>query len=314
MFTVILCTYNGAKFLNTVIPTILNQNEYDRLVNKFIIVDNNSTDNTREIIENYITNTNKMEYLFQEKQGLAYAREMGIKNAVGDWIVFIDDDNELFDNWLVYAEEYININNNIGIFNGCSIPKINFKMSAEQEAILKNTYTSLACTHLDIKDVKYDNISPVGTVFGAGMVLKRKDIQEFINNIGFTRIGRTGNNLESGEDGDMRDYILSKGHKEGFCSNMIIHHIIPPNRLEKDYALRLIKGISSACYKGQSKQSLYVLRRIKNTGIALKDIVRYAIYKNRYKDDLEQFVKWELIYFKSKLYISMVLKDKWFLR
>lgn len=92
--SVIIPTYNRAKYLSEAIDSVLAQVYQDF---EIIIVDDGSTDNTRNIVEKYVKNfPEKIRYFFQEKKGSSAARNNGIRNAKGEYIAFLDSD----DKWL----------------------------------------------------------------------------------------------------------------------------------------------------------------------------------------------------------------------
>lgn len=94
--SVIIVTYNRAELLKKCIDSLSNQTVSP---NEIIIVDNNSTDNTKEVVENYKKKLN-IKYVFESKKGIAYARNSGIRNSSYDLVVFIDDDCVAEKDWL----------------------------------------------------------------------------------------------------------------------------------------------------------------------------------------------------------------------
>lgn len=86
--SVIIPTYNREKFVVKAIDSVLNQtfNHYE-----IIIVDDGSTDGTRKALEAY---SNKIRYVYQENAGVSSARNAGIKEAQGEWVAFLDSDDE----------------------------------------------------------------------------------------------------------------------------------------------------------------------------------------------------------------------------
>ncbi|MGA1871245.1 MAG: glycosyltransferase family 2 protein [bacterium] len=88
--SVIIPTYNRSQFITHAIDSVLSQTYHDI---EIIIVDDGSTDNTKKILINY---NNRIKYIYQENQGVAAARNTGIKNAKGKYIAFLDSD----DMWL----------------------------------------------------------------------------------------------------------------------------------------------------------------------------------------------------------------------
>ncbi len=98
--------YNGATRLPKVLDKLLNQIGVEKLNWEIIIVDNNSSDNTSEIIQNYqkIYNINcRLRYFLEPKQGAAFARLRAVREARGELIAFLDDDNLPAPDWLAQA-------------------------------------------------------------------------------------------------------------------------------------------------------------------------------------------------------------------
>ena len=99
--TILLCTFNRAKLLKPLMNELINQvknTKRDDL--EILLINNNSTDETEEIINEYKKNCAFLAYTVEKKQGLAVARNTGIKFSKGKFIVFIDDDIMLAENWL----------------------------------------------------------------------------------------------------------------------------------------------------------------------------------------------------------------------
>lgn len=93
--SVIIPTYNCAKYLPQAIESVLNQTYKDY---EIIIVDDGSTDNTKEIISVY---QSKIKYIYQDNAGVSKARNTGIQNSTGMYIAFLDAD----DRWLPFKLE-----------------------------------------------------------------------------------------------------------------------------------------------------------------------------------------------------------------
>ena len=85
--SVVIPTYNRIKFIIRAIDSVLKQT-YP--IHQIIVVDNNSTDNTSEILRNKYT---KIEILSEHKQGVSSARNKGIKFSNSDWIALLDSDD-----------------------------------------------------------------------------------------------------------------------------------------------------------------------------------------------------------------------------
>lgn len=88
--SVIMPTYNRAKYLSDAISSVLNQTYQDF---EIIVVDDGSTDNTRLLVENYQKMDNRIRYFYEQNRGVASARNLGIEKAQGDYMVFFDSDD-----------------------------------------------------------------------------------------------------------------------------------------------------------------------------------------------------------------------------
>jgi glycosyltransferase involved in cell wall biosynthesis len=112
--SVIIPVYNSSKTIIACLNSLINQ-EYSFL--EIIIVNDGSTDNTLLIIEEFIQNDSKFKLITTENKGQGHARNIGLKNASGGFIVFLDADDEL---------EANTISENIHYFRDSSIEFIQF--------------------------------------------------------------------------------------------------------------------------------------------------------------------------------------------
>ena len=89
--SIIIPVYNGDRFIIEAINSVLRQTYQDY---EMIVVDDGSTDRTRQVLEPY---RDKIRYFYQENQGSAVARNLVIQEAQGELIAFLDAD----DFWLL---------------------------------------------------------------------------------------------------------------------------------------------------------------------------------------------------------------------
>jgi len=94
-FTVVIPSYNRSHIVGRAIESVLNQSYSDF---EIIVVDDGSTDNTKEVVCQYMDS--RIHYFFQENSGVSAARNTGSKLAKGDYLVFLDSDDYVNDNWL----------------------------------------------------------------------------------------------------------------------------------------------------------------------------------------------------------------------
>jgi glycosyltransferase involved in cell wall biosynthesis len=91
MVSVIIPTYNRESFLSRAIQSVLSQT-YSNW--ELLVVDDGSTDNTRKVVNEYIKKDNRIKYFYKENGGQGSARNLGIKHASGEYIAFLDSDDE----------------------------------------------------------------------------------------------------------------------------------------------------------------------------------------------------------------------------
>ena len=87
LVSIIIPTYNSASFITEAIDSCLMQT-YTKF--EIIVINDGSTDNTDEVVLKYI---DKITYIKQENAGAARARNLGIAEAKGDYIAFLDADD-----------------------------------------------------------------------------------------------------------------------------------------------------------------------------------------------------------------------------
>ena len=90
MISVIVPTYNYANYIGKAVDSVLCQSYSDL---EIIIVDDGSTDNTKDIVSKF--NDSRIHYFYQKNQGANVARNRGVAEANGEYILFLDSDDVL---------------------------------------------------------------------------------------------------------------------------------------------------------------------------------------------------------------------------
>jgi glycosyltransferase involved in cell wall biosynthesis len=88
LVSVVIPTYDRAFFVCRAIDSVLGQRFTDY---EIVVVDDGSTDDTRTALKAY---ANKIKYIYQENSGVSSARNTGIEHATGEWVAFLDSDDE----------------------------------------------------------------------------------------------------------------------------------------------------------------------------------------------------------------------------
>ena len=113
LFSVIVPVYNVAKYLPNCLESLLHQGievkEYE-----IILINDGSTDDSQAICNNYVVTNSNIVLINQENRGVAAARNRGLEQAKGKFVVFVDGDDYLADNGLfqisILLKKYPNIN------------------------------------------------------------------------------------------------------------------------------------------------------------------------------------------------------------
>jgi glycosyltransferase involved in cell wall biosynthesis len=101
--SVIIPTYNCAKYIAGALESVLNQS-YRNF--EIVVVDDGSTDNTKEILNSYITN-GLIRYIYQTNQGPGAARNKGVEASSGEYVAFLDADDQLVSNSLESRKQFL---------------------------------------------------------------------------------------------------------------------------------------------------------------------------------------------------------------
>ena len=109
LITIIMPSFNSSEYIESAIISVVNQTYLNW---ELIIIDNNSTDNTRKIIKKFLnTNFNIKLIKTLKNNGPGFARNIGLKNAKGKYIAFLDSDDFWDPKFLECLISFSKINN-----------------------------------------------------------------------------------------------------------------------------------------------------------------------------------------------------------
>jgi len=107
--SVIMPVYNGERFIRHAVESVFSQTYQDW---ELIVVDDGSTDNTVLVLEPYM---DRLKYIWQHNQERSVARNNGVNNSRGDYLVFLDSDDVLLPPKLEYQVDYLEENSNVDL-------------------------------------------------------------------------------------------------------------------------------------------------------------------------------------------------------
>src|SRR5205085_10674009 len=119
----VLSTYNRCGMLEAALDSALAQ-ESRGVHYEVIVVDNNSTDRTREVVEQRIAQGHaNLRYIFEAKQGVSYARNIGVAKADAPLIAFADDDVRVASDWVANIKREFDLHPEIDYLGGKILPQ-----------------------------------------------------------------------------------------------------------------------------------------------------------------------------------------------
>jgi glycosyltransferase involved in cell wall biosynthesis len=239
-FTVAIPTYNGESRLPKVLERLSQQTGTEHLNWEILVVDNNSTDGTAQLIEAYQKNWYNpvsLRYYFEPKQGLAFARQKAIEEAKGELVGFLDDDNLPTSDWVIAAYIFGEKHPKAGAYAS----QIHGKFETEPSEQLKKIIFYLAITERGSYPLLYEP-DKNGVPPGAGLVVRKSVWKNHVPQRLFL-LGRVGASMLAGEDAEALLYIYQAGWEIWYNPEMKVEHWIPSWRLEKKYLISLMRGI-----------------------------------------------------------------------
>jgi glucosyl-dolichyl phosphate glucuronosyltransferase len=118
--SIVISTYNRSQMLARAIESVLRQQGSVRY--EIVIVDNNSTDTTAQVVKQYAEQNSIVRYVFEAKQGVSHGRNAGIAAARADLIAFTDDDVLVESNWVERIKAVFGAEPDHGFIGGKVLP------------------------------------------------------------------------------------------------------------------------------------------------------------------------------------------------
>jgi glucosyl-dolichyl phosphate glucuronosyltransferase len=229
--TVILCTYNRcgdlAGALNSVAAsTVAQTTEFEVLV-----VDNNSTDQTREVVESFcLRYPNRFRYLFEPRQGKSHALNSGIREARGKVLAFMDDDVIVEPTWLQNLTAALDDGQWVGS-GGRILPERTFPVPKWLSRDERYALAPLALFDLG------PQAGPLAEPpFGTNMAFQKSMFGKYG---GFrTDLGPRPDSEIRNEDTEFGRRLLAAGENLCYEPSAVVYHSVSPDRLKEQYFLR----------------------------------------------------------------------------
>ncbi len=228
--SVILCTYNRCQSLSAALESVAISQMPASVSWEVLVVDNNSKDQTRDVVEGFVKKyTGRFRYLFEPQQGKSYALNSGIREASGDVLAFMDDDVTVDDKWLQALTTIFNQEEWAGA-GGRILPERDFTPPAWLS--LQNKY---ALAPLALFDIGSEPGEMFEAPFGTNMAFRKKVFEK----IGKFRtdLGPCPGSETRSEDTEFGYRALQAGQHLWYEPSAVVYHSLPLQRMQKKYFL-----------------------------------------------------------------------------
>ncbi|MBD2464445.1 glycosyltransferase family 2 protein [Oscillatoria sp. FACHB-1407] len=238
-FTVAIPTFNGAKRLPALLERLRSLTNPGAIAWEILIVDNNSNDDTAQVIADYQANWNypfALRYCFEPEQGAAFARQRAVREAQGDLIGFLDDDNLPAPDWLTAAHTFAIEHPEAGAFSG----QIHGEFEVEPPENFRKIQPYLAIRGHGSAPRLFS--PPDLRLPPAACLIVRKQV--WLDSVPARQIltGKRPGVLVQGEDYEPLLYIYKAGWEIWYTPTLHTYHQIPKWRFERDYLLAVARG------------------------------------------------------------------------
>ena len=249
MISVIICTYNRDRMFEETVRSFLDCRN-DSIDHELLLLDNNSTDKTREIGMGFAARFPWIRYINEPIQGHPHTKNRGIRESRGEIVAFLDDDVYLSSGWLTALASSFDRHPDVACIGGRVVPHFEAERPKWLEDDLLIIY---GITEFGEKERE---IAPPEVPIGCNMAFRR----EVFGQIGDfpTSLGRKPGNLLSNDENYFLLCAAKAGLKTLYAPDAQVSHRIPPFRTTRNWILKrwYWQGISEVAMKQIGEEPL----------------------------------------------------------
>jgi glucosyl-dolichyl phosphate glucuronosyltransferase len=225
--TVAVITYNRFRYLRETLAGLVRQ-DYPAESLELLVIDNNSTDKTRDVVASFMTSTHAPRRILETRPGLDHGRNRAVDEAKGDVVVLVDDDIIVEPDWLAQLVAPFSSldSHSIGVVGGEVVPVFPDGIPKW----LEGSHRPLGFR------TDSGSLPPDQAPMGANFAFPKWVFARFGKFD--TDLDRRGESLFGGGDSDMIRRVRAAGLKAWFVPAAKVLHQIPAGRLTLRYALR----------------------------------------------------------------------------
>lgn len=228
--TVVLCTHNRCAALANALQDLAASRLPDSSEWEVLVVDNNSSDQTRQVVEEFSERNQRIRYLFEPRTGKSHALNSGIRHARGEVLAFVDDDVRIDPSWLHHLTASLSDSRWVGAGGRTLVRQ---RMTLPSWFSFED-FGSIVCAHFDLGNQPLELARPP---YGANMAFRKSMFDKYG---GFrTDLGPSPHKHipRCGEDTEFGRRLLAAGEHIRYEPSAIVYHPVPATRLQQDYLL-----------------------------------------------------------------------------
>ena len=226
LLTVIICTFNRCEGLRTCLLDLRDQAAEVDLDWEVLVIDNNSTDSTEAVLRSMSRDFPRpLRWVKETMQGLSHARNRGIADAAGRYVVFTEDDVRIDRLWVSSVCQTFAL-------KACEA--VAGRIEIHWNSPRPRWLTDDLLGFLGYLDYGAEQVLTEDKPFFGGNMAFAKSVFEKIG-VFDPHLGRQGRKLVGGEEVDLFRRFLAAGLRAYYQPKALVHHIIDSNRLRKGY-------------------------------------------------------------------------------
>lgn len=234
--SVIVATYNRCEVLRGALESLLHQQTAGTTY-EVIVADNNSTDDTRRVVEELRDQTDvKLVYCFEPEQGVSYARNTGVSHARAPILAFTDDDIRPAHDWVAAVHEGFKRFPEADCIGGKVLPDPSIEFP---EWLTEKHWTPLALLNLGDEPLVLDVENGAGLV-GANLAMRAEALKEVGSFL--PHLQRVKGGIGSLEDTELELRLSVAGKRLMYLPELIVYTQVLDERLDKSYHRRWYCG------------------------------------------------------------------------
>lgn len=240
--SVVICTYNGAKRLKPTLEHIAAQ-KTEILAWEVILIDNNSKDDSALTAENIWKNTNvsaPLRIVREEQAGLSYAKARGLKEAQYRYLIYVDDDNSISENYVQTVFEILENYPDVAVCSGDG------EVAVPNDFELPTWWEKFQYAYAVGKQGETEGYLDNSFLWGASSAFRVAALEELYEIHELYLTGRIGSKLAAGEDGELCMALQLLDYKLYYSPKLQFKHHIPTDRINRAYLKRLQEGFGAA--------------------------------------------------------------------